>query len=338
MYKMNNEVYNCNDCNKTYSCYRSLWTHNKNHHNGIKIEKNIEKNPKIVEPHNTIVYNCRTCNKKYKHKQTRYTHEKTCIKQTDKEIELEKIKLEVEKTKIEQETERIKQESLKLQIKLQGMKQIDNKTFKAINKLLMDRSTHNTMNNSNNTQNITNNYHFPNIFSIGHENVVDTLSLYDKQLIMDRKWCSLDEIVEIVHCGEHNMFKNIIITNLKDKFAYMYDDKKGYFITTTKTYVLDNLVNNRVMDIEAIYDELSTANKIDNKTKRMIQEFLDKMNEEDKPYTDIEDVEYPNYKSYKMNIIKILLYNNKDKMTQDIALLIDKKENKIPNNEIYQEN
>ena len=101
---MNNEVYNCNDCNKTYSCYRSLWTHNKNHHNGIKIEKNIEKNPKMIETHNTI-YNCRTCNKKYKHKQTRYTHEKTCIKQTDKEIELEKIKLEVEKTKIEQETE-----------------------------------------------------------------------------------------------------------------------------------------------------------------------------------------------------------------------------------------
>ena len=351
---MNNEVYNCNDCNKTYSCYRSLWTHNKNHHNGIKIEKNIEKNPKMIETHNTI-YNCRTCNKKYKHKQTRYTHEKTCngIKQTDKEIELEKIKLEVEKTKIEQETERIKQESLKLQIKLQGMKQIDNKTFKAINKILMDRSTHNTMNN---TQNITNNYHFPKIFSIGHENVVETLSLYDKQLIMDRKWGSLDEIVEIVHCGTHNMFKNIIITNLKDKFAYMYDDKKGYFITTTKTYVLDNLVNNRMMDIEAIYDELSTANKIDSKTKRMIQEFLDKMEEEDKPYTDIEDVEYPNYKSYKMHNIKILLYNNQDKMTQDVALLIgdskiggsspsitpdcgisrirSKKENKIPNNEI----
>ena len=349
---MNTEKYNCNNCNKKYSNYNSLWTHNKTFHNGIKIEKTVvEEKIKVID---TTEYGCRVCNKTYKHKQTRCRHEKTCsgIKQTDKEIELEKCKtINLDK---EQETEKIKQKTLELQIKLQGMKQLDNKTFKAVNKILMDRSTHNTMNN---TQNITNNnYHFPKIFSIGHENVVDTLSLYDKQHILNRKWCSLDEIVEMVHCGDHNMFKNIVITNLKDKFAYMYDDKKGYFITTTKTYVLDNLVNNRMMDIEAIYDELSTANKIDSKTKKMIQEFLDKMEEEDKPYTDIEDVEYPNFKSYKMHNIKILLYNNQDKMTQDIAFLIgdsktgrqsssitpdcgisrirSKKENKIPKNEI----
>ena len=36
---MNNEKYKCNHCNKTYSTYKSLWTHNKNHHNGIKIVK-----------------------------------------------------------------------------------------------------------------------------------------------------------------------------------------------------------------------------------------------------------------------------------------------------------
>jgi len=338
------EKYKCNDCNKIYSTYNSLWTHNKKFHNGIKTEITItEENPK---QNGTTEYDCRVCNKTYKHRSARCRHEKTCngIKQPNENIEIERMK---------QDTEKMKQDTLKLKIKLQGMKQIDNKTFKAVNKILMDRSTHNTMNN---TQNITNNYHFPKIFSIGNENVVDTLSLYDKQLIMDRKWGSLDEIVEMVHCGTHNMFKNIVITNLKDKFAYMYDDKKGYFITTTKTYVLDNLVNNRMMDIEAIYDELSTANKIDSKTKRMIQEFLDKMEEEDKPYTDIEDVEYPNYKSYKMHNIKILLYNNQDKMTQDVAFLIgdsktggqtplitpdcgisrirSKKENKIPNNEI----
>ncbi len=310
----------CNECNKTYSCYRSLWTHNKSHHKGIKP---VEEKNEIVEETNENEYSCRVCNKMYKHNASRYRHEKTCsgTKQTSIELEVEKCKtinLNKEQENINKEVELVK-----LKIKLQGMKQLDNKTFKAVNKILMDRSTHNTMNNTQN--NITNNYHFPKIFSIGHENVVDTLSLYDKQHIMNRKWCSLDEIVEMVHCGDHNMFKNIIITNLKDKFAYMYDDVKGYFITTTKSYVLDNLVNNRITDIEAIYDELSTANKIDSKTKRMIQEFLDKMNEEDKPYTDIEDVEYPNYKSYKMNIIKVLLYNNKDKMTQDIALLIGNK-------------
>jgi len=48
----------------------------------------------------------------------------------------------------------------------------------------MDRST---INNTNNTQNITNNnYHFPNIFSIGRENVVETLSLFEHSIIDGR--------------------------------------------------------------------------------------------------------------------------------------------------------
>ena len=38
---------------------------------------------------------------------------------------------------------------------------------------------------------------------------------------------------------------------------------------------------------------------------------------------DDDTTEYPNYKSYKMNNIKILLYNNQDKITKDIALLLD---------------
>ena len=216
----------------------------------------------------------------------------------------------------------MKHKTLELQIKLQGMKQIDNKTFKAINKLLIDRSTHNTMNN--NTQNITNNYHFPKIFSIGHENVVDTLSLYDKQHILNRKWCSLDEIVKMVHCEGHNMFKNILITNLKDKFAYTFDESKGYFITTTKSFILDDLISNRMMDIEAIYAELTTANLVDEKTKKMIKAFLERMEEDDKPYMDeVDDVEHVNYKAYKMDLIKLLLYNNQEKITQDIASLMN---------------
>ena len=299
---MNNKSYNCKDCNKIYQTYKSLWTHNKNHHNGIKTIK-TEKQTEIVKE--IIVnndYGCRTCNKKYKHKQTRYTHEKTCIglKKPDREIELEKTKIEVEK---------MKQKTLELQIKLQGMKRIDDKTFKTINKLLMDRSTHNTIN-----------INFPNILSIGKENVVKTLTRGEKKYILDSKWMSLDKMVELVHCKNHNTFKNIVITNLKDKFAYKYDETKGYFITGNKTDFLDDVMTFRMIDLETIYEELSTANKIDSRTKQLIKEFLDKM-ENEEPFS-YGDVEYPNYKSYKMNNIKILLYNNRDRVTNDIALLI----------------
>ena len=312
---MNNEKYNCKNCKKEYSCYRSLWTHNKKIHNGIKTEiTGVEEEPKISD---TTIYNCRICNKTYKHRPARCRHEKTCtgIKHTSIELEVERCKtINLDK---EQEIERIKQESLKLQIKLQGMKKIDNKTFKTINKLLMDRSTHNTTNNNNNN---TININFPNILSIGKENVVKTLTRGEKKYILDSKWMSIDKMVELVHCRNHNTFKNILITNLKDKFAYKYDETKGYFITGNKTDFLDDVMTFRMIDLETIYDELSTANKIDSRTKQLIQEFLDKMDNEE-PFS-YGDVEYPNYKSYKMNNIKILLYNNRERVTKDIALLI----------------
>ena len=318
---MNNKNYNCIECNKTYSSYRSLWGHNKKFHKHIKIEKTT-----IVEENNTIENSCRVCNKIYKYKQGKCRHEKTCtgIKQTDKEIELEKYKsinLDKEQEKIDKEVELVK-----LQIKLQGMKRIDHKTFKYMNKMLKDIST----------QNITNNIiniNVPNILSIGKENLIHTLTRVEKKMILDSRHNSIDKIVEIAHCGCHNLFKNIVITNLKDKFAYKYDETKGYFITGNKTDLLDDLMTFRMMDIETIYDELSSANKIDGKTKKLIQEFLDKM-ENEEPFV-YDTVEYANFKSYKINKIKILLYNNQDKITKDIALLIgDNKDNQIPNNEI----
>ena len=313
---MNNGKYNCNSCGKEYLNYKSLWSHNKKYHNGIKTVKTVT--PQIYEEKKSIEYVCRICDKIYKHSQTRFTHEKTCngTKQPSLELEVEKMKQETLDKEVE--VEKIKQETLKLKIKLQGMKRVDNKTFKAINKVLIDKSI--TNNIQNNTI-INNNYQ---IFSIGNEDVINTLSIDDKRIIINRKWCSLDEIVKMVHCGDHNMFKNILITNLKDKFAYTFDDRKGYFITTTKSFILDDLITNRMMDIEAIYAELTTANLVDEKTKKMIQAFLERMEEDDKPYMDEnDDVEHVNYKAYKMNLIKLLLYNNQEKITQDIVSLMN---------------
>ena len=55
--------------------------------------------------------------------------------------------------------------------------------------------------------------------------------------------------------------------------------------------------------------------------KQIIQKFLDKCESED-PFVDEHETKYQNYKSYKINNIKILLYNNQDKITKDIELLI----------------
>jgi hypothetical protein len=86
--------------------------------------------------------------------------------------------------------------------------------------------------------------------------------------------------------------------------------------------LLDNVVTHRITDIEEIYDELDSANKIDAKTKKIIQDFLDKISNQETPYI-YNETKYENYRSYKINNIKILLYNNQDKITKDIALLVN---------------
>jgi len=143
----------------------------------------------------------------------------------------------------------------------------------------------------------------------------------EKKQIINSRLNAIEKIVEIAHCGEYHQFKNIVITNLHDNFAYRYDSEKGYFVTGEKQKVLTDLFDNRKEDIEEIYHELENANKIDSRTKQIIQNFLDNCSNE-LPYLDENDTKFPNYKMCKINNVKILLYNNQDKITKDIELMI----------------
>ena len=189
--------------------------------------------------------------------------------------------------------------------------------------MLMERNnkikhinSHNTINNN---QQIINNFK---LVGFGKEEVIEILTNRDKKLIMDARYNSLDKLIEIIHCGKYNQFKNIIITNMKDNYMYKYDDKLGHFILSTKSDVLNSLIDYRIDDLETIYHELLDKNKLDNNTKDIIEKFINKINYVDTKYTDYEGKEHENYKLYKINEIKVLLFNNQDKITSDISLLL----------------
>ena len=124
-------------------------------------------------------------------------------------------------------------------------------------------------------------------------------------------------VVKLVYCGTHNQF----ITNLKDKFAYRYDSSKGFFTAVDKGALLEEVIVYRIIDLKAIYDKLSTANKTDRRSQEIIQKLLFKL-ENGEVYMD-DTVRYADYKSYKTSRIKVLLYSNQDKDTKDIALLLN---------------
>jgi hypothetical protein len=297
--------YNCSICNKIYSSCSSLSNHKKIYHNinSEERKKNDDDN----------LYQCRYCEKKYKNHRSRWDHEKKCSIQKNKN-DSEKILIQ------NQIIDELKNQINELQTKLVKNNKVSTRTFKAINKLLMERSyIKNSQNTINSHNAITNNIH--QICNIGNEELAKVLTMQQKRQIMNSRLNAIEKIVEITHCGEYNQFKNIIITNLKDNYGYKYDAEKGYFITVEKTQLMDDVFIHRKSDIEEIYHELEDANKIDTKTKQIIQKFLDKCESED-PFVDEHETKYQNYKSYKINNIKILLYNNQDKITKDIELLI----------------
>ena len=317
------KVFNCNICNTKYSSKSSLCNHNRIKHNVTLLCNNTG----IME--NLI--NCQFCDRQFNFRNNRWKHENICKTKLEnqsnkivklKELEIEKIN--AEKNKLKEEKNKLKEEKelIKLKIKLQNSSRLDTKTFKIVNKILMAKSYNKLINLHNNTtinNNIQNNI---SLIGFGKEELMDKLTNKDKKHIMNSGYLCLEKIIEITNVGNYNEFKNIVITNLKDNFAYQYNESLGYFVVVNKNNTINELICNRVMDIEAIYDELETANKIDDKTKKIIKRFLIKIEDKNKFTDEQENITYINYKDYKIHNIKILLYNNQDKITKDISLFI----------------
>jgi hypothetical protein len=271
---------------------------------------------------------CKYCHKIFNHKQNKYVHQKNVCesKYKKKAEEINKIKQEKELAKIQLQVKKEETKILQLQIKLQKSNKIDNMTVKKLNKLLtLHNNRIKNINSNNNNNTINNNQQIINnnfqVVSFGKEEIIETLTNYEKRMIMSAKYKSLDKLIEIVHCGKYNQFKNIIITNMKDNYMYKYDDKLGHFILSTKADILNSLIEYRLGDLEIIYNDLLENNKLDNRTKDIIEKFVNKINSESK-YTDFDGKEHDNYKQCKINEIKILLFNNQEKITNDISLLL----------------
>jgi hypothetical protein len=107
-----------------YSTYKSLWTHNKIHHNGLKTVRNNT----IDEPDAIGLFACRKCGSKYKHRQSRHNHEKQCIdngnrnqlveqktpEPNDVIVDVENQKLDKENQKLDKENQKLDKENQKL--------------------------------------------------------------------------------------------------------------------------------------------------------------------------------------------------------------------------------
>lgn len=283
--------YKCDICNKYYSSRQSRWNHIKKYHVN-KVRENILTSKELGQDlvRNEHKFGCRYCNKAYSHKQTRHTHEKICkieYNKKDKNTQDEKDKKIEHLEKQLDEIKDLLQKSLK----------IHPKTLQKIN---------NQLNNTNNGT-INNTY---NIVQLGHENLEDILTQKDKLKILNRRGHSLKELVDLVHISDkYKQFKSVYITNLQNTIGYKFDSKSNQFVAVNKSELLDEIIDCRMCDIQTFYNELEDS--FDVETKKIIQRFIDRMNDED-----------DKLKGIKKEEIKLLLYNSREKIknTADIEL------------------
>ncbi len=282
-------------------------------------------------------YNCKKCMKEFNNYQNRWRHEKTCNQNKSNNLVNENEILKDTLKKQNEELNQIKTLMVK-QIKEQKKQELQNqeikktlmdlinknckvhpKTLQKINKQL--NGDYNTVNENITNNNINNTY---NIIGLGHENLMDVFSKKEKMAILKYRYCSLPHLVEYAHFNDKYLgvatrlltllkdapqFKNILITNTQNTLAYKYDGKKKQFVAVNKDELLDDIVDERMCDINSFYEELE--NDLDEKTKDILIKVKDKIEND------------PAYKELKKKDIKLIIYNNRKKVSKEV---IDKLE------------
>ena len=330
--------YKCKICIKYYKSYQSLWNHtNKFHNNKQKINtKNVQvsqisqeqrqykndivftknvlyptiSNKKVqmdnnenitknVQTISTKVYNCIHCNKIFLRKFCVDRHEINCKYKNDNSSEIKILK-----EKLEQKDKEFSNYKIQLLDIINKTCKIHPKTLQKINKQL------NTINNivNNTTNNIINNHNIINnniILKLGNEELSNIFSEKEKINILEKGYKCLDYIIQYTHFNDnYAQFKNILITNLQNNIAYKYDDNTNSFITITKDELLYEVINERMCDINEFYEKYKDF--IKDNIRTAIDTFISNMDK-------------PKYEETKKTEIKLIIYNNRDKITREIV-------------------
>jgi hypothetical protein len=231
------EEFKCENCNKQYSSYKTLWTHNNKFHNKKSIK--IKANPLVnnsIKQHNTNnekanQFKCNKCNKSYKHQQSKWRHEKNC--------ELED-KLIIIQKKLDQ-----------ILIEKQEVKQENKKTCQEING---DHNIINSVNVINNFNNDNLSYITPDFFK----------NLLKETLFEEDHYKVLPKVIEEVKFNKEHTENNNVKLKDKSKYGEVYTEEGWKKIDDKK--IIEHLVQKGYQ----LYVKLSDIHK-----DQIIKRYID---------------------------------------------------------------
>lgn len=95
---------------------------------------------------------------------------------------------------------------------------------------------------------------------------------------------------------------------MKDDIAYVFNGKR--FISVKKNEMLNQLIDMHIDEINISFEK--NRKKLNEKQIEKLENFLDMLNNNDIKYTADTQKIYTNYKAYKINEVKFLIYNESD--------------------------
>ncbi len=306
----NHRLYCCKICNKNYSSYKSLWNHTKQFHttnvkNVKQNVKNVKQNVKNVKQDNnkdsqentkkSLI--CENCNKIFNTRPAKSIHKKKCMIILNNNDKLSI--LEEQNNHLQNEINKLKNE-FAIVVKEKG--KLHHKTLQKFNNKLTN------INNGNiNSCNTTNNV-FVKFGELDYQKIFSPNKI---KTILNKKYKALEESVIQTHFNDKNPeYSNIYITNMRDNLAYIFNGKE--FIAVNKNETLNSLIDIHSNEINLSLDKYK--NQLTKSTINILDSFLNKLNNKSDKFTDHEtDTIYSNYRAYKIQAIKLIVYNNSDK-------------------------
>ena len=291
----------CKPCDRFYASRQSFYKHKKRFHsendeNTTKLpqnhqndDKNTTKLPQksSVLHKKTTSFLCEQCNKYFSRKDSLNRHLKKCDGDKPKYEELENMYTKLKSDLLDLMNKKYK---------------IHHKTLKKLckeNNIEIDNSITNNITQTNSNNQINSNNTTINIIALGGEDIPYVLSKKEQLKILNSGYMSLNKLIEYVHFNDdYPQFQNIAITNLNNPYAYQYDEHKNKYIACKKEELIRDVIEFRMIDIDDFYKKY--GNKLNDKMKKVVQDLIDKMDDDNVNKLQLE----------KSEQVKIMIYNN----------------------------
>lgn len=298
----------CKTCNKIYKNRSGLWKHMIKHEQN-NVSKKSSNLPQILTFPSfsssnlskiTSKYICNRCNKEFTRKDNLARHELSCNKNNKINYRQEN---EILKEKLEKQSEEIKEVKSMLMDLMNKNCKVHPKTLQKINKQLINNGT--IINNT--------------FVKFGNLSYDGLLSDKQQREILNKQYLSLEESIKQIHFNKDlPEYSNIYITNMKDDIAYVFNGEK--FISVRKNDMLTQLIDMHIDEINISFEK--NKGKIREKYVDKLEKFISDLNNSYTKFVDESNQRtYPNYKAYKVNAIKLLIYNESD--TKKLTVLTD---------------